>query len=53
MLAFSTEGVHSNATADVNLRKEKATVGLYSPNLRGYTRHTMVQTMGSEPERVR
>ncbi len=53
MLILFTNEVHSNATADANLRKEKATVGLYSPNLRGYTRHTMVQTMGSEPERVR
>ncbi len=28
------------------MRKEWATVDLYGPNLLGYTRHTMVETMG-------
>ena len=37
---------HSMETAVVTLRKEWATVDLYGPNLLGYTRHTMVGTMG-------
>ena len=32
-------------------RKERATVGPYAPNLLGYTRVTMVGTMGCNPER--
>ena len=32
-------------------RKARATVGLYAPNLLGYTRHTMAQTMGCNTER--
>ena len=32
-------------------RKAQATVGLYAPNLLGYTRATMVGTMGYDPER--
>ncbi len=32
-------------------RKEWATVGQYGPNPLGYTRHTMVGTMGSDSER--
>ncbi len=31
--------------------KVQATVGLYAPNLLGYTRATMVWTMGYDPER--
>ncbi len=34
-----------------NKRKVQATVGLYAPNLLGYTRATMVQTMGRNSER--
>lgn len=34
-------------------RKEWATIDLYGPNALGYTQHTMVGTMGSEPERAR
>ncbi len=34
-------------------RKVQATVGLYAPNLLGYTRATMVRTMGYYPERGR
>ena len=34
-------------------RKVQATVGLYAPNLLGYTRATMVRTMGCDPERGR
>ena len=40
-------------TAVVILRKVWATIDLYGPNALGYTRHTMVNTMSSEPERVR
>jgi hypothetical protein len=32
-------------------RKVQATVGLYAPNLLGYTRATMVRTMGCNSER--
>ena len=32
-------------------RKERATVGQYAPNLPGYTRATMVRTMGTYLER--
>ncbi len=31
--------------------KARATVGLYAPNLLGYTRHTMAWTMGCDTER--
>ena len=44
---------HSMGTAVETLRKEWATVDLYGPNLLGYTRHTMVKTMGSDSERRR
>ena len=37
---------HSRGTARVISRKEWSTVGLYEPNFLGYTRHTMVKTMG-------
>ena len=33
-------------TAFVRRRKVQATVGLYAPNLLGYTRATVVKTMG-------
>ncbi len=32
-------------------RRVQATVGLYAPNLLGYTRATMVRTMGHDSER--
>ena len=38
-------------TAFVRRRKVQATVGLYAPNLLGYTRATMVETMGCNTER--
>ncbi len=38
-------------TALETKRKVQATVGLYAPNPLGYTRATMVGTMGCNPER--
>ena len=35
----------------LNQRKERATIGPHAPNLLGYTRATMVRTMGSNPEK--
>ncbi len=32
-------------------RRVQATVGLYAPNLLGYTRATMIRTMGYDSER--
>ncbi len=42
---------HTVGTAPVRGRKVQATVGLYAPNLLGYTRATMVETMGCDTER--
>ncbi len=42
---------HIVGTALETGRKVQATVGLYAPNLLGYTRATMVQTMGRDSER--
>ena len=42
---------HISGTALVTTRKVQATVGLYAPNLLGYTRATMVRTMGCNSER--
>ena len=42
---------HIVGTAPERERKVQATVGLYAPNLLGYTRATMVQTMGRNSER--
>ncbi len=42
---------HIVETAFVRKRKVQATVGLYAPNLLGYTRATMVKTMGCDSER--
>ena len=42
---------HIRGTALVTRRKVQATVGLYAPNLLGYTRATMVMTMGYDSER--
>ncbi len=43
--------VHIVETALETRRKVQATVGLYAPNLLGYTRATMVRTMGRDSER--
>ncbi len=42
---------HFAETALETGRKVQATVGLYAPNLLGYTRATMVGTMGCHSER--
>ena len=42
---------HIAGTALETGRKVQATVGLYAPNPLGYTRATMVRTMGCDPER--
>ena len=42
---------HIVGTAFERRRKVQATVGLYAPNLPGYTRATMVRTMGCYSER--
>ncbi len=42
---------HIVGTALVTERKVQATVGLYAPNLLGYTRATMAVTMGCNSER--
>ncbi len=42
---------HIVGTAFERRRKVQATVGLYAPNLLGYTRATMVTTMGCNAER--
>lgn len=42
---------HFVGTAFVRRRKVQATVGLYAPNPLGYTRATMVRTMGCNTER--
>ncbi len=48
--SFWTIG-HIVGTASVTRRKVQATVRLYAPNLLGYTRATMAETMGCDPER--
>ncbi len=42
---------HIVETAFERRRKVQATVGLYAPNLLGYTRATMTGTMGYDTER--
>ncbi len=42
---------HIMGTALETRRKVQATIGLYAPNLLGYTRATMIETMGHDPER--
>ena len=42
---------HTMETASERRRKVQATLGLYAPNLLGYTRATMVVTMGCDTER--
>ncbi len=51
---LTTFGIeHFVGTALETGRKAQTTVGLYAPNLLGYTRATMVGTMGRYPERGR
>ena len=42
---------HIVGTAPEMERKAQTTIGLYAPNLLGYTRATMVGTMGCDTER--
>ena len=42
---------HNIGTAFERRRKGWATIGQYAPNLLGYTRATMVETIGCNPER--
>ncbi len=42
---------HLMGTALETERKVRATIGLYAPNLLGYTRATMVGTIGCNSER--
>jgi hypothetical protein len=42
---------HTIETALERGRKVQATVGLYAPNLLGYTRATMIWTMGCDSEK--
>ncbi len=42
---------HTEETAMVTWRRAQATVGLYASNLLGYTRATLVGTMGYNSER--
>ena len=48
---FSGMNGHNVGTALETRRKVWATIGLYAPNLLGYTRATMVETMGYNSER--
>ena len=49
LTSFAIE--HIVRTALEKGRKVQATIGLYAPNLLGYTRATMVGTMGCNTER--
>lgn len=51
LLMFLFENMHKVETALETRRKVQATVGLYAPNPLGYTRATMVGTMGCNSER--
>ena len=51
LLAALRRTEHIARTALETGRKVQATVGLYAPNLLGYTRATMVGTMGCNPEK--
>ncbi len=51
LLTSNFRNEHIVGTALETGRKVQATVGLYAPNLLGYTRATMVGTMGCNPER--
>ena len=49
--SFFRRTEHIMGTAVETQRKVWATVGLYAPNLLGYTRATMARTMGCDTER--
>ncbi len=51
LLATASRIEHIVGTALETGRKVQATVGLYAPNPLGYTRATMVRTMGYNSER--
>ncbi len=51
LLATHSRIEHIVGTALETGRKVRATVGLYAPNPLGYTRATMVRTMGYNSER--
>ncbi len=51
LLTTSNRIEHIVRTALETRRKVQATIGLYAPNLLGYTRATMVRTMGFDSER--
>ena len=51
LLTFLLGNKHIVETAFERRRKVQATVGLYAPNLLGYTRATMVGTIGYDSER--
>ena len=55
MLTFASifygKNGHNVRTAFERMRKVWATVGLYVPNLLGYTRATMARTIGCDSER--
>ncbi len=51
LLTSSLDGVHIVETALETRRKVQATAGQYAPNPLGYTRATMVRTMGYDSER--
>ena len=55
MLAIANSQItgteHIARTALETRRKVQATVGLYAPNPLGYTRATMADTMGCNPEK--
>ncbi len=49
---LTTFGIeHIVGTARETGRKVQATIGLYAPNLLGYTRATMIRTMGRNSEK--
>ncbi len=51
LLTAITRTEHTVRTALETGRKVQATVGLYAPNLLGYTRATMIRTMGYDSVR--
>ncbi len=51
LLTSHLEMEHNVGTALETKRKVQATVGLYAPNPMGYTRATMVGTMGCNSEK--
>ena len=51
LLSFFFENEHTDETAFERMRKVQATVRLYAPNALGYTRATMITTIGCNTER--